>query len=321
VSTHPLAGPFSVDASAQRIRHYRYAEERLMRMLGGWIALTPELGAKVLFGRHVWDCARHADAWGRRLPELRAPAQQSEPANERVVAFMDLLDGREARHETVERVAGVYRVLKPHLVATYEAHLARANPIYEPPTRRILERCIGEERRHVAAGAVVLERLLRDAACRERAEAWQRRLLRALAEAGGLTGDAPQPELANDIPTGVGAEGDLVALESVFDPGVVEADFAPALDAHRAALLAGDLAGLGEQVTEGARRAVLAVFSTLGGWPTGAVVACAKVGAYRLVKLRLAGPRGAVIVQTQWRRSEDGWRIVEADIVGSEPSP
>ncbi len=47
-----------------------------MRVLGGWIALTPELPAKLLFGRHVWDCAQHADAWGRRLPELRSPAQQ-----------------------------------------------------------------------------------------------------------------------------------------------------------------------------------------------------------------------------------------------------
>ena len=27
----------------------------MMRVLGGWIALTPELPAKLLFGRHVWD--------------------------------------------------------------------------------------------------------------------------------------------------------------------------------------------------------------------------------------------------------------------------
>ena len=44
---------------------------------------------------------------------------------------------------------GVYRVLKPHLIDVYAAHLARANPVYEPPTRRILERCLADERRHV----------------------------------------------------------------------------------------------------------------------------------------------------------------------------
>src|SRR5256885_1016470 len=51
----------------------------MMRILGGWIALTPEVDAKLLFGRHVWDCAQHADLWGKRLPELRAAAQVSEP--------------------------------------------------------------------------------------------------------------------------------------------------------------------------------------------------------------------------------------------------
>ena len=320
MTAHPLAGPFSVEASAQRLRHYRYAEERLMRTLGGWIALTPELGAKILFGRHVWDCAQHADAWGRRLPELRAPAQQSEPANEGVVRFMALLDGCEARHETVERIVGVYRVLKPHLVATYGQHLAQANPVYEPPTRRILERCLDEERRHVAAGAVVLEQLLREPACRERAEAWRHRLIRALTEAGGITGDTPQPGIATDIPAGTGAERDLVALESVFDPRVVSGDFAAALDAHRAALLAGDVARLSGQVTDAARPAVMEVLSSLGGSRTSEVIAYAKVGAYRLAKLRLGGPRGAVIVQTQWRLSPESWRIVEAEIVGSEPS-
>ena len=63
----------------------------MTRLLGGWIALTPELDAKLLFGRHVWDCAQHADLWGRRLPELRASAQQSEPANDQVVALLTLV--------------------------------------------------------------------------------------------------------------------------------------------------------------------------------------------------------------------------------------
>src|SRR5262245_63715745 len=118
-----LEGHFSADESARLCRNYRYACERMTRIMAGWIALTPELSAKLLFGRHVWDNAQHADAWGRRLPELRAAAQVSEPANERLVAFMDALEAAEAPGETVERVVGVYRVLKPQLLAAYEAHL------------------------------------------------------------------------------------------------------------------------------------------------------------------------------------------------------
>lgn len=34
-----------------------------MRTLAGWIALTPELPAKLLLGRQVWDYAQRADLW------------------------------------------------------------------------------------------------------------------------------------------------------------------------------------------------------------------------------------------------------------------
>src|SRR5262245_42866686 len=157
--SHPLAGHDSVDVSAAQIRRYRWLEERLMRTLGGWIALTPELPVKLLFGRHVWDCAQHADLWGRRLPELRSPAHRGEPPSEAFARLVDAVDGLQARDQSIERVTAVYRVLKPHLVSAYEAHLADANAVYEPPTRRILVRCLDEERRHVAAGAAILERL------------------------------------------------------------------------------------------------------------------------------------------------------------------
>src|SRR5439155_319152 len=87
--------------------------------------------------RREGDLAQHCDAFGRRLPELRAHAQESESANPAISAFMDAIEQPEAPDQTVERLVGVYSVLKPHLLATYREHLARANPVYEPPTRRI----------------------------------------------------------------------------------------------------------------------------------------------------------------------------------------
>src|SRR5213596_2527168 len=98
-----------------------------MRIMAGWIALTPELSAKLLLGRHVWDNAQQADAWGNRLPELRARAQQSDPANAAFAAFMDAIEAPEAPGEPVERLSGIYRVLKPHLLAVYVKHLESAN--------------------------------------------------------------------------------------------------------------------------------------------------------------------------------------------------
>ena len=294
----------------------------MLRALGGWIALTPELPAKLLFGRHVWDCAQHADLWGKRLPELRAPAQQSEPANDRLVKFADLLESAEGPRATLERVAGVYRVLKPHLVTVYARHLANANPVYEPPTRRILERCIEEERRHAAAGAIVLARLTRDETARERAKVWEQRLLALLAEAGGVTGDvlAPLIDAAVLAESPHAVKQDLVEVPPDFDPAVLEPDLAAAVDAYRHALASGDAGGATALVEPSALRSVMAEHDRLGDQVTASrVVALASIGHHRLVKVRLEGARVVGYVQLRWTPTEAGWRVAAADLVRVEP--
>ena len=323
MTAHPLAGTFSVEASARLIRNYRYVEERMMRMLGGWIALTPEVPVKLLFGRHVWDCAQHADAWGKRLPELRSPAQQSEPANDQVVAFMDLTQDRQTPESTPERVTGIYRVLKPHLAAVYARHLADANGIYEPPTRRILQRCLDEERRHIAAGALIIRRVGTDAEWRQRAEAWEARLLDALTAAGGVAGvvasvdrdfTAPPAEAVEASPWYPGR--DVVAVGSRFDPSVVAEDLADRVNAHCRALAAGDVDRALDDALPEVRGAVRSLYASVRGpleqWR---IVASARVGAYRIVKLALEGPTARSTLQTQWRPVDGTWRLAAADVV------
>ncbi|MBI4638934.1 MAG: hypothetical protein HY727_21565 [Candidatus Rokubacteria bacterium] len=324
MGAHRLAGRFSVEVSATLIRHYRYAEERLMRTMAGWIALTPELPAKLVFGRHVWDCAQHADLWGRRLPELRAPAHGSEPANDGVVRFMDLLESREAYHATAERLTGVYRVLKPHLAATYARHLADANPVYEPPTRRILERCLADERAHVAAGLTVLGRLLEDPGCRARALEWEATLRGALRAARGVTGTGDglgaevEPLGAEVDATGVA--GDLVGRGAAVDSRDVAGDLGPVLDAHRRAVAAGDWTLAASHIVEPVRARVLAEYARLDPPFDGSgIVAHAKVGQFRVVKLRFSQGHRLAVVQLQWRRFDDGWRVVAAELVRAEP--
>jgi hypothetical protein len=257
----------------------------MMRILGGWIALTPELPVKLLFGRHVWDCAQHADLWGRRLPELRAPAQQSEPAGAAFAAFMDLIDSRETPGQSAERGVAVYRVLKPHLVTVYQRHLATSNPVYEPPTRRILQRCIDEERRHAAAGAAVLAPLLADPAVAARARDWERQLLAALAAARGVTGDAEEPLIAvqGPEPDAAAVAQDLVRVPPAFDAGAVEPALLAAVQAHARGAHGGDCR----------------------------LVAAARVGRYRIVKVR----RGATVEQQRWIEEPDGWRLAAAEVV------
>ena len=320
--THPLAGQLEVDESAKIVRHYRYAVERMTRILGGWMALTPELSAKLLMGRHVWDNAQHADAWGRRLPELRAAAQVSEPANARLVAFMDAIEAAERPEQTIERVVAIYRVLKPHLLATYTAHLATANAVYEPPTSRILARCIEDERRHVAAGETILRHLLRTPGQEERAHAREVRLWALLEAAGGVTGAGPvtRDHAAPSPPAALSDDAaEFIRLEQPAGTWPMAPELARALGAFGEALTAGDASA--------ARRWAVPELELGGdvesglGRLTGSrhrIVACARVGEQRLVKLRFDAV--GVTLLLRWVPIGSDWRIAVLEPVSASAS-
>jgi len=318
--SHPLSGHFSAEDSARLIRNYRYAVERMMRILGGWIALTPEVSAKLLLGRHVWDNAQHADALGRRLPELRSRAHVSEPANQAFVAFMDAIEEPERPRQTVERVVGIYRVLKPHLLATYEDHLERANEVYEPPTLRILARCADDERRHIAAGRAILGHLITDSALEARAHAWQERLGALLAAAGGVTGrgvpasaraDRGQPALALSDDA-----GELIRLEQSSDHGRLPDELDAAVRSLGEALVGRDAAALRRWLLPSVEpgEAVESALRAAGTRASQRVVAIAKVGRQRLVKLKLEGAEGSLTFLLRWVPAEGGWRAAAIEL-------
>ena len=321
--SQPLEGTFSAEHSARLLRNYRYVVERTMRALGGWIALSPELSAKLLMGRHVWDLAQHCDAFGQRLPELRSRAQVSEAANPAVVTLMDAVENAEAPDQTVERLVGVYGVLKPHLLATYRDHLARANPVYEPPTRRILARCIDDEERHIAAGQTILRYLTTGPRVAERASARRRHLEGLLATAGGVTGAGLPPRQAEAAPAGATEMSDdaqeFIRFEKATGAWPIPADLEDAQRSFGAALVAGDEVGLARWLAPGleierAARALLQGAS----YSRHATVACARLGHQRLVKIRLDGPESSTTVLARWTSLPDGWRIAALDVVGRD---
>lgn len=296
-----------------------------MRVLGGWIALTPELSAKLLMGRHVWDNAQHADAWGRRLPELRAQAHASEPPTRGFVAFVDALEGPERPEQTVERLVGIYRVLKPSLLGAYEAHLERTNAVYEPPTRRILARCIEDERRHVAAGETVLRHLVGTPALEARARAWQTGLERLLEAAGGVSGGGLRPRPASDPAGPVPLSDDareFIRLEQSAGAWPIPDELTAALGALGDALVTGDLAAARRWLApEAAPGAELQVRLREVGPASHRLVACARVGRQRLVKLRLEGACEALTLLTRWVPAASGWRAVTLEPVSASVPP
>jgi 1,2-phenylacetyl-CoA epoxidase catalytic subunit len=194
-----LDGVYSVRQSVTYIQNYRYAEERMMRMMAGWIALTPELPVKLEMAKQVYEDALHCDALGKRLPELRAQAQVSKAPNQEFAEFIQAIEDKEQWEDTIERLVGIYRVLKPHLIAHYSAHVSAANPVYEPPTLRILARMVEEEKEHVEKGLVLLDDLLDSPEKHRRAAAWQAHLEELLARSGGVTGFATGHEERSEL--------------------------------------------------------------------------------------------------------------------------
>ncbi len=187
-----LYGRYDVETTARRVRNFRYAEEWMMMMLGGWLATIPEVPVKTGLGKVIWEGAKAADEFGKRLPELRCgkrAAESSEAGNQAFADFIQEIAEPETPDLTIEKLAGVFDVLKPHLVQLYERHMRETDQIADDPTIEILDEIVRKTKRHIAWGEEVLDAFCDTDAKRQRRHARQRQLLELLEKSGGVTGD------------------------------------------------------------------------------------------------------------------------------------
>ena len=166
-------------------------EEWMMMIMGGWVATIPEVPVKTGLGKVIWEGAQAADEFGNRLPELRCgrkAVEASEASNEGFAAFIQAVAEPETPDLTIEKLVGVFDVLKPHLVEIYETTMRETDQISDAPTIEILETAVRKTRRHIAWGQEVLDRLCDTEALRERRRARADELSERLAASGGVTG-------------------------------------------------------------------------------------------------------------------------------------
>jgi hypothetical protein len=183
----------TIRQKADRLGTYRFISVTLMETLARWVPTTPELEAKVLFGRHVWDFAQHADQLGRRTGELRAPAQYSLRASD---GYCKVLEAMAAATGTPERIAGFYDGFLPDLEARYRGYLEQTDQLNDEPSVRIIERILYD-----------LPRLKRDreAFALQRADlkpqdtGWARRIAALAAAEGEIVTDRPPARTAAGV--------------------------------------------------------------------------------------------------------------------------
>lgn len=186
-----LHGRYDVESTARRVRNFRYAEEWMMMIMGGWVATIPEVPVKTGLGKIIWEGAQAADELGKRLPELRCgrkAVEASEPANEGFAGFVQAIAEPERPDLTIEKLVGIFDVLKPHLVEVYETTSRETDQICDAPTIEILETIVRKTRRHIAWGQEVLDRLCDTDALRERRRKRADELTAKLRQSGGVTG-------------------------------------------------------------------------------------------------------------------------------------
>jgi len=146
----------SVSERCNNIATFRHISVWLMETVARWTPITPEMEAKVMFGRHIWDFAQMADALGKRTFELRQPEQYSlRPVEAYDVLLQDVTKAK----STSERIATLYEGLIPGLIARYKAYMAATDPILDEPSIVIVERIVRELERQRGEAAQLQKEL------------------------------------------------------------------------------------------------------------------------------------------------------------------
>ncbi len=189
-----LHGRYDVESVARRVRNFRYAEEWMMMAMGGWLATVPEVPVKTGLGKIIWEGAKAADELGKRLPELRCgrkAVSASESPNQGFAAFVQAVTEPERPDLSIEKLSGLFDVLKPHLIEVYERTMRETDQIADAPTIELLDEIVRKTRKHVSWGHEVLDRLCDTDARRERRRARAGALRTQLIACGGVNGDLP----------------------------------------------------------------------------------------------------------------------------------
>ncbi len=185
---------YSVEENVALLLRYAWIEKRAMEIALHWLAPTPEWEIKEALGLHLHVDSQHVAALRARIGEMRSPAPRMDvtcdPALDRF--FDELLTAR----DSIEKIVGLYGVLKPALLAAYRQHYAAINPVADYPTRYMLKHILVDEEETVLWGEQAVAVALQTPEAREGASVWSEHLAVFLAAAGGIGGDSPRPDPA-----------------------------------------------------------------------------------------------------------------------------
>lgn len=204
-----------VDQSALLLKRLYLVEREVMRALGARHITIATWSLKTSIPRHWWQDSLHADALRSRVLELRYPRRDVDRDHDPdLVAFLAELTRAD---DDAEFALGIYRVVKPALIAAYEAYGAGGDSLADAPSVHHCHHALIDERMHLQEIEPALADLSAEAATA--AQPWLDYLRARLDAIGGVLGQGSRSE--------VPASGRLeyvVPERAVRDPG-----FSPAV--------------------------------------------------------------------------------------------
>ncbi|MEI2639310.1 MAG: hypothetical protein V9F03_09980 [Microthrixaceae bacterium] len=121
--------------AAEVLGGFAWTERCLFQFVGSWSASCSSPEMAIVLADHARRHAWHSQLWFDRLPELSVVDAESLVASpsEGVTQVFRTMD---ESGDDLTRLVGVYRVMCPHLLSTYDAEIARFGDVAAPSVRR-----------------------------------------------------------------------------------------------------------------------------------------------------------------------------------------
>jgi hypothetical protein len=185
----------SVQDCVAWLKRQHYVLHRLHGLLTARITAEPLYELKTAFSLHAYLCAEHVTALRKRVAEMRQPPlgldDVPHPALER------LCDEVLCAPTTLVLLTGVYQVLVPALIESFDDYIVTTNPLVDAPSVRLARFALLELRDMADFGRKAIAALVAHDGGHSDAQvselgAWQRLLHHCLLAAGGLSGREEQ---------------------------------------------------------------------------------------------------------------------------------
>ena len=179
-----LSPPEQIDFAHNKklLNRYRFIEYETLRILAAWLPGAAKMEWKLAMGRILWEDAQHVQHLYQRLREIQTPAFRP-PADDALEHLM-----AEAIHapSAADLLAGLFRVIKPALVATYRWHREQtfANP--DAPTLYAFKHILLDEETQLTWAQQAL--------AHHPTGEWEAYIADLLAAAGGVSGRDARPQ-------------------------------------------------------------------------------------------------------------------------------